>query len=50
MEQLEQMVVMNFLTFLNGEKLNYIIEETGEYLIKIKQPDNSYLEKQITIE
>lgn len=31
------------------EKLNYIIETPGVYLIKIKQPDNTYLEKQITV-
>jgi len=31
------------------EKLNYIIETPGVYIIKIKQPDNTYLEKQITV-
>ena len=38
------------MVFLNGKKLNYLIEETGSYMIKIKQPDNSFLEKQIIVE
>jgi hypothetical protein len=35
---------------LDGEELNYTIDESGNYLLKIKQPDNSFLEKQITVE
>jgi hypothetical protein len=31
------------------EKLNYIIGSPGVYVIKVKQPDDTYLEKQITI-
>ncbi|MFC2104909.1 hypothetical protein ACFLS4_06110 [Bacteroidota bacterium] len=38
------------MVYLNGEKLSYLFEETGNYLIRIKQPDNSFLEKEIIVE
>jgi hypothetical protein len=38
------------MVFLDGEELSYTIDESGNYLLKIKQPDNSFLEKQITVE
>lgn len=38
------------MVYLDNEELNYKIEEKGIYTIKVKQPDNKYLEKQILIE
>ncbi len=38
------------MVYLDDEKLNYTIKEKGTYKIKVKQPDNKYLEKQIKIE
>lgn len=43
-------VCASVMVYLNGEKWSYLIEETGDYLIRIKQPDNSFLEKEITVE
>ena len=38
------------MVYLDGEKLTYSIDGSGNYLIKIKQPDNSFLEKEIIVE
>ncbi len=37
------------MVYLTGHKVTYTIQTSGIYNIKIKQPDNPYLEKQITI-
>ena len=37
------------MVYLTGHKVNYNIQIPGTYNIKIKQPDNTYLEKQIDI-
>ena len=37
------------IVMLNGEKLNYTINETGTYTFKVKQPDGTYIEKQVTV-
>jgi hypothetical protein len=34
---------------LTGHNLTYTVPDKGIYVLKIKQPDNSYLEKAITI-
>lgn len=38
------------MVYLDNEKLNYLIKEKGIYTIKVKQPDDTYLEKQILVE
>ncbi len=38
------------MIYLDGEKLNYLIEEKGDYTFKIKQADNIYLEQKISVE
>lgn len=43
-------ICASVMVYLNGENLNYLIEESGDYLIRIKQPDNSFLEKEISVE
>ncbi len=35
---------------LNGEKLSLLLKETGNYNLKIKQPDGTFLERQILVE
>jgi hypothetical protein len=37
------------IVYLTGHNQTYTIQNTGTYNLKIKQPDNSYLEKQITV-
>jgi hypothetical protein len=37
------------MVYLDGEKLSYTVEEKGNYWLKIKQPDNRYLDKQISV-
>ncbi|MGQ7870150.1 hypothetical protein [Sunxiuqinia sp. sy24] len=37
------------MVYLDNETLNYQIKEKGTYTIKAKQPDNSFLEKQISV-
>lgn len=41
---------LDVLTSLKDQKLSYLIEESGNYLIRIKQPDDSFLEKEIIVE
>jgi len=38
------------MVYLDNEKLNYRIKEKGTYTIKINQPDNNFLVKQISVE
>jgi hypothetical protein len=38
------------MVYLNGEKLDYSVNKSGSFLIKINQPDSSFLEREITIE
>jgi hypothetical protein len=38
------------MVYLDNEKLNYQIKEKGSYTIKVKQPDNNFLEKQFSVE
>ena len=38
------------MVYLDGEKLNYLIKEKGNYTFKIKQTDDNYFEKQISVE
>lgn len=38
------------MVYLNGEKLIFSINESGKYMVKVKQPDNSFLEKEIIVE
>ncbi len=47
---LKSEICPSVMVFLNGKKSNYLIEEAGSYMIKIKQPGNSFLEKQIIVE
>ena len=49
-KEIKDGICPSVMIYLNEEKLNFLIEETGDYLIKIKQPDNSYFEKQISVE
>jgi len=35
---------------LNGEKLILVLNEKGNYNLKIKQPDGTFLERQILVE
>ncbi len=35
---------------LNGEKLSLLLKETGNYNLKIKQPNGTFLERQILVE
>jgi hypothetical protein len=35
---------------LDKEKLNYLIEVAGTYMLRIKQPDGSYMEKTFKVE
>jgi len=35
---------------LDGEILNYMIEDKGDYTILVKQPDNSFFEKNISVQ
>jgi len=37
------------IIYLTGHKVIYTVQTPGTYLIKIRQPDNSYLEKQIAV-
>jgi len=37
------------MVYLDGEKLNYLIKEKGNYTFKIKQTDDNYFEKQISV-
>ena len=37
------------MVYLTGHNVTYTVQIPGTYNIKIKQPDNSYLEKQIAI-
>ena len=39
-----------WVTLLQGEKLRYTFETSGDYLLRIKQPDNSFFEEEIKIE
>ena len=39
-----------WVTLLKGEKLRYSFESSGDYLLRIKQPDNSFFEGEIKIE
>jgi len=32
------------MVYLRGKKMNYSLSEPGEYLIKVKQNENSYLQ------
>ena len=38
------------MVYLNGEKLSYLIEKTGDYMIRIKRTNNIFFEKEITVE
>lgn len=38
------------MVYLDNEKLNYQFDEKGTYTIKVMQPDNDFLEKQISVE
>lgn len=38
------------MVYLDNEKLNYQIGEKGTYIIKVKKPDDNFLEKQILVE
>ena len=38
------------MIYLAGEKLNYTIEKPGNYTLKIRQTEDSYLEQQISVE
>ena len=43
-------ICASVMVYLNGERLSYVIEESGDYLLKIRKPDNSFLIKEITVE
>uniref|UniRef100_UPI00321626AD hypothetical protein n=1 Tax=uncultured Draconibacterium sp. TaxID=1573823 RepID=UPI00321626AD len=38
------------MVYLDNEKLSYQFDEKGTYTIKVIQPDNDFLEKQISVE
>jgi len=38
------------MVYLEGEKLNFKLEETGSYLLRMKRKDGTYLERQIIVE
>jgi hypothetical protein len=44
------LVCPEMMVFLNGEKLNLKLEEPGNYSLKIKRKDCTYLERQIIVE
>jgi len=41
---------MDVLTSLGNQKLSYLIEEPGNYLIKLKQPYGDYIETEIVLQ
>ena len=43
-------ICSDVMVYLDNDKLNYLIKENGIYTIKVKLPDDNYLEKQITVE
>ena len=38
------------MVYIDGKKLNYTIRKPGNYTLKIKQTEDSYLEQQISVE
>jgi hypothetical protein len=38
------------LVYLNGKKIEFLLEEAGNYNLKIKQPDGTFLERQFLVE
>lgn len=38
------------MVYLDNEKLSLLIKEKGIYTIKVKQPDDNFFEKQISVE
>jgi hypothetical protein len=46
---LRQTVCPTVMVYLSGQKITCTFPDPGDYNIKIKQPDNTFLVKQITI-
>jgi|GEM_PF-5542822 len=40
----EAQICPQVMVYLRGKKMNYSLSEPGEYLIKVKQNENSYLQ------
>ena len=47
--EIDAVICPTVMVYLDGEKLALDIETPGTYLIKIKQPDNTFLEEYITV-
>jgi hypothetical protein len=47
---LQAIVCPTVMVYLNGQKLDYTVNLPGDYLIKIRQPNYTFMEKQIVIE
>lgn len=42
-------ICSDVIVYLRGEKLNCTLEEAGNYIFKIKQPDGTYFERVILV-
>jgi len=47
--EIDAVICPTVMVYLDGEMLDYYLEIPGTYLIKIKQPDNTFLEEYITV-
>jgi len=47
---LKSTVCSDVMVFLNGEKLELLIEDAGSYKLSIKQPGGTFLERQVRVE
>jgi len=45
----EAQICPQVMVYLRGKKMNYSLSEPGEYLIKVKQNENSYLQFSLVV-
>jgi len=38
------------MVYLNGKKIEFLLEEAGSYKLRIKQPEGTFLERQFWVE
>jgi hypothetical protein len=43
-------ICSDVMVYLNGKKFEFMLEEAGSYKLRIKQPNGTFLERQILVE